>query len=64
MNIGQAAELALVSVKRIRYYIEELRIKITELQSMVDTLEGLASHCDGDSRPDCPILAELHGTGS
>ena len=42
-------------------HVEELRSKITELQSIVDTLEDLAAHCDGDSRPDCPILAELQG---
>ena len=42
----------------------ELSMKITELRSMVDTLEDPAARCDGDSRPDCPILAELHGAGS
>ena len=42
-------------------HIAGMRAKITELQSMVDTLEELASRCDGDSRPDCPILVELQG---
>lgn len=87
MNIGQAAEVAGVSAKRIRYYeqiglidtavrssadvkqvamahVEELRTKIMELRSIVDTLQDLANHCDGDSRPDCPILAELQGVKS
>ncbi len=45
-------------------HVEELRRKIAELQSMVDTLEDLDTRCDGDSRPDCPILAELQGAGS
>ena len=45
-------------------HIEELRRKIAELQSMVDTLDDLATRCDGGSRPDCPILAELQGVGS
>ncbi len=45
-------------------HVEELRRKIAELQSMVDTLEDLAARCDGGSRPDCPILAELQGVGS
>ena len=40
-------------------HVGELRRKIAELQSMVDTLQNLADHCDGDSRPDCPILADL-----
>ncbi|NIO39359.1 MAG: Cu(I)-responsive transcriptional regulator [Burkholderiales bacterium] len=45
-------------------HVAEMRAKITELQSMVDTLEELASQCDGDSRPDCPILVELQGVES
>jgi len=48
------------AVKRIaRSHIEELQRKIAELQSMVRTLEHLASHCHGDQRPQCPILDEL-----
>ena len=49
-------------VKRVALaHVEEMRTKICELQAMVDTLENLADHCDGDSRPDCPILDELQG---
>ena len=44
-------------------HVSDLRSKIAELQSIVDTLENLADHCDDDSRPDCPILSELQGTG-
>jgi Cu(I)-responsive transcriptional regulator len=52
-------------VKRVAMaHVEELRTKIIELQSMVDTLEDLADHCEGDARPDCPILAELQAAGS
>ena len=39
----------------------ELQLKITEMQFMVDTLEDLASRCDGNERPDYPILVELQG---
>ena len=52
-------------VKRVAMaHVEELRKKIAEMQSMVDTLEDLADHCDGDSRPDCPILIGLQGAQS
>ena len=50
------------NVKKVALaHVAELSMKITELQSMVDTLEDLAARCDGDSRPDCPILADLQG---
>ncbi len=50
--------------KVVLAHVEDLRGKIAELQSMVDTLEDLAARCEGDSRPDCPILAELQGVES
>lgn len=37
----------------------ELRRKEDEIRSMRRTLENLARHCHGDSRPDCPILEDL-----
>jgi MerR family transcriptional regulator, copper efflux regulator len=42
-------------------HIAQLRQKITELESMVATLEHLAQHCHGDGRPDCPIIDDLAG---
>ena len=36
-----------------------LRRKLEELQLMVATLEHLAAHCNGDERPDCPIIDDL-----
>ncbi|MEE8108311.1 MAG: Cu(I)-responsive transcriptional regulator [Gammaproteobacteria bacterium] len=45
-------------------HVDDLRRKIDELQSMVDTLEDLATRCDGGPRPDCPILVELQGVES
>ena len=50
--------------KIVLTHVGDLRGKIAELQSMVDTLEDLAARCEGDSRPDCPILAELQGVES
>ncbi len=40
-------------------HAEELKAKIRELQSMLDTLEHLVQHCHGDHRPECPILEDL-----
>lgn len=36
-----------------------LKTKISELNAMVHTLEHLAAHCNGNERPDCPILSDL-----
>lgn len=40
-------------------HIEEMEQKILEIQSMVETLRHLAKTCQGDHRPDCPILNDL-----
>lgn len=37
----------------------ELRRKIEELAAMADALQELADQCDGDHRPECPILRDL-----
>jgi Cu(I)-responsive transcriptional regulator len=48
------------AVKRIASnHIEDLKLKIVELESMVQTLEHLTKHCHGDHRPECPILDDL-----
>lgn len=48
------------AVKRIAgKHIEDLKLKIVELESMVQTLEHLTKHCHGDNRPECPILDDL-----
>ena len=44
--------------------VEGLRRKIREMEDMVATLEHLAHGCNGDHRPDCPILADLEGETS
>ncbi|CAM5366068.1 MerR family transcriptional regulator OS=Eoetvoesiella caeni OX=645616 GN=DFR37_10159 PE=4 SV=1 [Eoetvoesiella caeni] len=40
-------------------YITELDQDILKLQSIRDQLEQLAICCQGDNRPNCPILEEL-----
>jgi Cu(I)-responsive transcriptional regulator len=43
-------------------HIAELDGKIASLAEMRDTLAHLVHCCDGDSRPDCPIIESLAGT--
>ena len=44
--------------------VDGLLRKIREMEDMVATLEHLAHGCNGDHRPDCPILADLEGETS
>ena len=39
--------------------IQSLRARIMELEEMVQSLTHLADNCQGDGRPDCPILESL-----
>lgn len=51
-------------VKRLAMaHIVELRRKIAELEDMASTLEALADACQGNDRPDCPILSDLESRG-
>ncbi|RAR63772.1 MerR family transcriptional regulator [Paraburkholderia unamae] len=40
-------------------HVAELDQRIAELTQMRDTLSHLAAHCQGDDRPDCPIIEGL-----
>ncbi|WP_292288974.1 Cu(I)-responsive transcriptional regulator [Marivita sp.] len=40
-------------------HLDKIEDKITQLQSMRDTLSELVQSCAGDNRPDCPILSDL-----
>lgn len=40
-------------------HVEEIERKIAELESMRRLLLDLTCRCQGDDRPDCPILEEL-----
>jgi len=42
-------------------HIQELDAKLSELQAMKSTLEHLVHCCQGDDRPDCPIMETLEG---
>jgi MerR family gold-responsive transcriptional activator of gol and ges genes len=42
-----------------RAHVEELERRARQLREMADALRTLADACDGDGRPDCPIIASL-----
>lgn len=44
-------------------HIDALNRRIDELLGLRDTLQSLVSHCQGDGRPDCPILTDLASSG-
>ena len=56
----QARESAEVKALTLGH-ITELDRKIRLLTEMRDTLSHLADACDGDHRPDCPIIESLAG---
>lgn len=42
-------------------HIEQLEQRANTLLAMAATLRDLSEHCQGDDRPDCPILKGLEG---
>ena len=62
LGLWQNRARSSASVKKLAgKHVQDLKDKIAELQTMVNTLEHLARHCHGDHRPECPILDELGG---
>jgi len=52
-------------VKRIaQSHIESLSARIAAMQSMQRSLQTLVACCQGNDRPDCPILDDLAGPGA
>lgn len=41
--------------------IKDIESRLLELQSLKDELLSLANACDGDDRPNCPIIDRLAG---
>jgi len=42
-------------------HVAELKERAQKLNEMADALKHLAAACDGDGRPDCPIIKGLEG---
>jgi Cu(I)-responsive transcriptional regulator len=56
---------ASASVKHIaQQHVNDLAARIAAMQAMQRSLENLLCHCQGNDRPDCPILDDLAGTGA
>lgn len=45
--------------KMAKAKLKEVERKLSELHQLQETLSHLVDSCNGDSRPDCPILANL-----
>ncbi|AOE87609.1 Cu(I)-responsive transcriptional regulator [Pseudomonas sp. TCU-HL1] len=64
LELWQDHQRASADVKSLALgHIESLNRKIAELASLRDTLQELVDHCQGDHRPDCPILKGLESGG-
>jgi MerR family copper efflux transcriptional regulator len=60
LTLWQDRQRASADVKQLAgRHIEALNRRINELSNLRDTLQHLMEHCQGDDRPDCPILQEL-----
>ncbi len=64
LTLWQDRGRASADVKALAHrHIDDLNRRIAELTGLRDTLQNLASHCQGNDRPDCPILADLASGG-
>lgn len=60
LKLWQNRRRASADVKRIaQAHVADLNRRIAEMTSMRRTLETLVQCCQGDGRPECPILDEL-----
>jgi MerR family copper efflux transcriptional regulator len=64
LGLWQDRERKSADVKKLaRQYIAELDQDIAKLQSIRDQLMHMADCCQGNQRPECPILDELAHAG-
>jgi len=62
LALWQDRKRASADVKTIALqHVAELDRRIAEMTEMRNTLSHLAAHCQGDDRPECPILERLAG---
>ncbi|WDY57413.1 Cu(I)-responsive transcriptional regulator [Pseudomonas sp. PSKL.D1] len=64
LTLWQDRQRASADVKALAMqHIDDLNRRIDELVSLRDTLSELVAHCQGNDRPDCPILKDLANGG-
>ncbi|WP_371134248.1 Cu(I)-responsive transcriptional regulator [Polaromonas sp.] len=62
VSLWQNRRRASASVRRIaQKHADELAQRIADMQAMQQTLAHLVHCCQGNDRPDCPILDDLAG---
>jgi MerR family copper efflux transcriptional regulator len=65
LDLWHDKERASADVKRLALdHVVEINAKIEALRAMRDTVQELADACDGDQRPECPILRDLEGAAT
>jgi MerR family copper efflux transcriptional regulator len=65
LDLWHDKERASADVKRLALdHVGEIDAKIAALRAMRDTVLELADACDGDHRPECPILRDLEGAAA
>ena len=64
LSLWKNKKRASSNVKKIaQMHIEQLELKVNEINTMLNTLKHLTKNCHGDDRPDCPILDNLERIG-
>lgn len=62
MSLYEDRDRASADVRAVaKEHLERIAQKIDELQTLKATLETLVTRCQGNDRPDCPILDDLAG---
>ena len=62
LSLYEDQDRSSADVKRLTLaHLDEIDVKLKELQALRDELAHLAANCKGDNRPDCPILSSLAG---
>jgi MerR family copper efflux transcriptional regulator len=60
LDLWQDKSRASRDVKRLALdHVADITAKIAAMSTVRDTVQELADKCDGDDRPECPILRDL-----